>query len=348
MKVDDDDDDRSAYLHPRIPAIQVPCPCASLSARTASVLSTGGLSIVYLSWSIASWYSFRRVDELKSFVSRDGGGEFDELRQIATFALVSAWYFTTVAVVSSASFVVSSVWPHREVAKHLSRVVWLFGWVGTWVVGVVGVAAYLSRDAWLVAGCDRDGACERFRQKLQISIVVALVVTLALVFWFAVVLSAFVHTLHPDVFHLGEVDSELDEYDHACLLEDELIPSEHPLAASALRHVRAEREALYLARLEREQQEQQHVRRRKGYRQGREDSSSGLEEDASDLDEGGERGGGGRELLLSGKKGSSAELRRAVAGDGTTASDDSSVTSSSSFDARRERRSNVAGSTSRL
>lgn len=69
----------------------------------------------------------------------------------------------------------------------------------------------------------------------------ALFVSLALIFWFAIVFSAFVHTLHPHLFYHGDVDSELDEYDHACLLEEELRQSDHHLAGEALEWLQNER-----------------------------------------------------------------------------------------------------------
>lgn len=69
----------------------------------------------------------------------------------------------------------------------------------------------------------------------------ALFVSLALIFWFAIVFSAFVHTLHPHLFYHGDVDSDLDDYDHACILEEELRHSEHPLAGEALEWLQSER-----------------------------------------------------------------------------------------------------------
>ncbi|GAA5959119.1 hypothetical protein JCM3765_006347 [Sporobolomyces pararoseus] len=227
------------FLHPRIPALSVPCPCAS--PRLASILSTGGLSVIYLLWAIGLWYGYSAIEKLKAFVEVKSSA-FDELRQMAIYALMSAWYFSTMALISFASFI-TSIFPQPELAKHLSRTIWVFGWMATWFVGIYGMAAHLSLDAWTVAGCNRDEACEAFRQRLQTWLFVALFVSLALVFWFAIVFSAFVHTLHPDIFHTGDVDSELDEYDHACLLEEELRHSDHPLAGEALQFLKAQREA---------------------------------------------------------------------------------------------------------
>ncbi|GAA5895143.1 uncharacterized protein JCM6883_002333 [Sporobolomyces salmoneus] len=266
----------SSYLRPRIPAIQVPCPCSTLSARAASLVSTGGLVIVYLGWAVGLWYGYSAVDKLKAFVESSSSA-FVELRQMATFALFSAWYFSTCALLSFASFV-TSIFPQPELAKHLSRIIWLFGWIGTWFVGVYGLAAHLSQDTWLVAGCDRDDECELFRQRLQIWVMVSLFVTLALVFWFALVFSAFVHTLHPDIFHTGDVDSELDEYDHACLLEEELRNSDHPLAGEALEILRFQRESagLDLAR------GREGFRSRKGYQCDCFSEESGSKSDTDD------------------------------------------------------------------
>jgi hypothetical protein len=90
------------------------------------------------------------VDKLKAFV-KPSSFAFAELRQMATFALFSAWYFSTVALLSFASFV-TSIFPQPELAKHLSRTLWIFGWIATWFVGIYGMAAHLSGDSWLQAG----------------------------------------------------------------------------------------------------------------------------------------------------------------------------------------------------
>ncbi|GAA5847491.1 hypothetical protein JCM5353_008695 [Sporobolomyces roseus] len=231
-------DEDHSFLHPRIKAIEVPCPCSSVSPRVASILSTGGLTVIHLMWAIGVWKGYFEIDKLKAFV-RPSSTAFVELRNIATFSLIASWYFSTSAVLAFASFVIS-IFPHQEIAKQLSRSVWI-GWGLTWMIGIYGMAAHLSADAWVVAGCDRGEACEEFRRRLQIWLVIALFVSLALIFWFAIVFSAFVHTLHPHLFYHGDVDSELDEYDHACLLEEELRQSDHHLAGEALEWLQNER-----------------------------------------------------------------------------------------------------------
>lgn len=67
-------DEDHSFLHPRIKAIEVPCPCSTVSPRVASILSTGGLTVIYLMWAIGVWKgyfgeSFSEFTEL--FASRD-------------------------------------------------------------------------------------------------------------------------------------------------------------------------------------------------------------------------------------------------------------------------------------
>ncbi|GAA5924547.1 uncharacterized protein JCM15063_005672 [Sporobolomyces koalae] len=223
-----------SYLHPRIRAIEIPCPCPNLSPRFASLLATGGLTVIYLIWTGVMWTSYFALDKLKAFVN-PASVEFVEMKSMSTLAVLSAWFFSTLALLSFVAFV-TTIFPHQELAKHLSRFLWL-GWIATWTLGVYGLAAHLSADSWMQAGWQ---PCELYRQRLQISLFVSLFVTLALGFWFALVFSAFVHTLHPHIFYTGDVDSELDEYDHACLLEAELRNSDHPLAGEAAEWVQAE------------------------------------------------------------------------------------------------------------
>ncbi|GAA6008039.1 hypothetical protein JCM11491_006586 [Sporobolomyces phaffii] len=229
----------TSYLQPRIQAIEVPCPCSTIAPRTACLLGTAGLSVLYLLWAIGTWWAYFGVNNLKAFVEPSTSA-FAELRGMASFALFSAWYFSTTTLLASAAFV-ASVFPRAELAKHLSRSVWIFGWMATWFVGIYGMAAHLSADSWISAGCVRGDPCDLFRRWLQIWMLVALFITLALVFWFSLAFSSFVHTLHPHIFHTGDVDSELDEHDHAQLLEDELRRSDHPLAPHALEWLQAQK-----------------------------------------------------------------------------------------------------------
>jgi len=69
---------------------------------------------------------------------------------MATYSLIAAWYFSTSTLLAFGSFIVS-IFPRQEVAKHLSRSVWI-GWGVTWIIGIYGIAAHLSADAWVVAG----------------------------------------------------------------------------------------------------------------------------------------------------------------------------------------------------
>lgn len=51
-------DEDHTFLHPRIRAIEVPCPCSAVSPRVASILSTGGLTVIYLMWAIGVWKGY--------------------------------------------------------------------------------------------------------------------------------------------------------------------------------------------------------------------------------------------------------------------------------------------------
>ncbi|GAA5891765.1 hypothetical protein JCM5296_001855 [Sporobolomyces johnsonii] len=228
-------DPTATFLAPRLRALGLPCPCGGLSPRVASILATASLVVINSLWSIGTWWGYLELVRLKGFVS-SAATSFDELSSMATFVQFAAWYSCTSTLLCFVAFVFGGVFPNREVAKQCSRWIWV-GWGVTWCLGIFGVVAYVSDDAWLEAGCDQGQPCESYRKRLQVWLIVALFVTLALVFWLALVLSSFVHTLHPHLFYFGDDDSELDEYDRALLLEEELKQSYHPYAGEALAHM---------------------------------------------------------------------------------------------------------------
>ncbi|GAA5826348.1 hypothetical protein JCM11251_007264 [Rhodosporidiobolus azoricus] len=218
----------------RLRAIPTPCPsCIPFSPRVASIIATGLIMGIYLAWSIFLWSGYTQLNEVKELAS---GSALAELTLMSRFANFAGFFAATMATVSFGSLVVSC-FPQRDFAKWLSRTIWI-GWLVTWALGIFGTVVYVSSDAFLAAGCSKGDECWSFRQRLQIWLIVCLFLTLILVFWFGVILSAFVHTLHPHLFLSPDSDSE-DEYsdyeaEKEKQLAAELRASNHPYAADAL------------------------------------------------------------------------------------------------------------------
>ncbi|BGP37259.1 hypothetical protein JCM10449v2_001164 [Rhodotorula kratochvilovae] len=214
------------------------------------------MTACYLAWAIALWKGYFQLTAIKAASS---GTEYDQLVLMARYADFTAWYAVTETCLCLGAFAVSA-WPQAETAKWLSRLIW-FGWLVTWGLGIFGIVAYLSSDAFLAAGCERADECWAIRQRLQVGLTVAVFVTLAIVFYCSIILSSFVHTLHPHIFISPDSDSE-DEYSdvdehHAHELEEELLRSGHPYAGDALLALQQDRKALAA--------ERNPSRRRQGY-----------------------------------------------------------------------------------
>ncbi|GAA6038488.1 hypothetical protein JCM8097_004592 [Rhodosporidiobolus ruineniae] len=232
----------------RLRAISTPCPsCLPISPKAASIAGCLTLFLLYLAWSAALWVG---CSELNSMKALSTGTATSELVLMTRFPAIAALFASTMTVVSFGAFVTSVV-PQREFAKWFSRGIWI-GWLVNWSVGIFGVVVFLSSEAWIAAGCGQSEPCWPARQKIRIGISVALFLTLGLVFWLGVVLSAYVHTLHPHLFFPpdGLTDDEYsdDELHADAELEDELLRSDHPYAADALamrRRQRSEKLAPY-------------------------------------------------------------------------------------------------------
>ncbi|GAA5862574.1 hypothetical protein JCM8547_002111 [Rhodosporidiobolus lusitaniae] len=223
-----------ARLGPRIRAIATPCPsCIPVSPRIASIVSCGILTVIYLAWSILLWKGYFLASKAKTTATSTTLGELNLMSRYMAF---TAFFSCTMTLVALGAFIVGA-FPQRDFAKHFSRTLWV-GWLVTWTLGIFGIVTYLSTDAFLVAGCVKGNECWSFRQRLQIWIVIALFVTLILAFWFNVILSAFVHTLHPHIFLSPDSDSEDDysdyEAEREAAIDVELRDSEHPWATEAL------------------------------------------------------------------------------------------------------------------
>ncbi|GAA5973718.1 hypothetical protein JCM11641_005096 [Rhodosporidiobolus odoratus] len=221
----------------RMQAIETPCPrCIPLSAKGASMVATFLSSCIYLAWSIILWKGYFQLSELKGFSSGSATGE---LSMMARYSAFTAWFASTMTLVCFSSFV-ASVFPQKDFAKWLSRTIWV-GWLVSWALGIFGLVAYVSSDAFLAAGCKRGAECWTIRQQLQIWLIIGLFITLFFVFWFNVVLSAFVHTLHPHIFRSADSDTEDDYSDdeeaeaaREAAIDDELRRSRDPLAYDVL------------------------------------------------------------------------------------------------------------------
>ncbi|GAA6057712.1 hypothetical protein JCM3770_002657 [Rhodotorula araucariae] len=228
----------------RLRAIALPCPAGTpISPRVASLLACSVMTACYLAWSIALWGSYFQLSEIKA---ASGGTEYDQLVLMSRYAALTGWYAVTETCLCLGAVAVSA-WPQAEMAKWLSRLIW-FGWLVSWGLGIFGIVAYLSSDAFLAAGCERGEECWAIRQRLQVGLTAAVFVTLAIVFYCSIILSSFVHTLHPHIFMSPDSDSD-DEYSdveehRAQQLEMELMRSGHPYAGEAILGLREERRAL--------------------------------------------------------------------------------------------------------
>ncbi|GAA5928550.1 hypothetical protein JCM3775_004562 [Rhodotorula graminis] len=241
----------------RIRAVPLPCPSfVPVSTKVASVLACAAMTASYLAWAVALWRGYFELSEIKA---ASNGTEYDQLVVMARYSAFTAWYAVTAASLCLGALVVS-IWPQAETAKWLSRLIWMT-WLATWAFGIFGIVSFLSSDAFLAAGCERGDECWQIRQGLQVGLVIAVFATLAVVFYCAIILSSYVHTLHPHLFISPDSDSD-DEYSdveehRAQELEEELMRSGHPYAGDALKLLHHERKQLAA--------ERSMSRRRSGY-----------------------------------------------------------------------------------
>ncbi|GJN87915.1 hypothetical protein Rhopal_000870-T1 [Rhodotorula paludigena] len=191
------------------------------------------MAIVHLAWAVALFKGDFHTQDLKMSAK---GTERDELGLMARFLEFAAYYAVLETCLCVGAIGVC-VWPQRETAKWLSRLLWI-GWMCTWALGIFGIVAYISSDAFIRAGCETGEECWASRKRLRIWLMVGLAATLAINFYCSVILSAFVHTLHPHLFRSADSDTEDDFSDYEAelleTLEAELADSKHPLAAHAL------------------------------------------------------------------------------------------------------------------
>ncbi|KAL7336950.1 hypothetical protein BJY59DRAFT_705430 [Rhodotorula toruloides] len=167
---------------------------------------------------------------------------FDELSLMARYTSFSTYFTITLSLLTLGALVVS-IFPQAETAKWLSRMIWV-GWLATWGFGVFGICAYLSADSFVKAGCRMDQECWTYREKLRVRVILSVFATLAIVFYCSIILSSFVHVLHPHLFLGPDSDSEDDfsDPDEAAhlALEDELKRSGHFAARGALKDLKDE------------------------------------------------------------------------------------------------------------
>ncbi|GAA5906535.1 hypothetical protein JCM8208_000473 [Rhodotorula glutinis] len=241
----------------RIRAIPLPCPpFVTMSTKVASVLACAAMCASYVAWAVALWRGYVQLSEIKA---ASNGTEYDQLVLMARYSAFTTYFAATAASLCLGALVVS-IWPQAETAKWLSRMIWMT-WLATWAFGIFGIVSYLSSDAFLAAGCERGDECWAIRQGLQVGLVIAVFATLAIVFYCAIILSSYVHTLHPHLFISPDSDSDDDYSDveehRAQELEEELIRSGHPYAGDALKLLHHERKQLAA--------ERSMSRRRSGY-----------------------------------------------------------------------------------
>ncbi|GAA5979283.1 hypothetical protein JCM10908_002866 [Rhodotorula pacifica] len=220
----------------RLRALPSPCP-GCLSPRAASVIGCLIMTLLYAAWTTILYKAYTTAAHLRSSSSSTS---FDEVALSARFNICTSLFCATMTLLCGGAFVVSA-FPQQDVAKWLSRAIWI-GWLFTWGFAIFGLAAFISSDGF-VAGFCSSATCAPSRMRTATTFAVFL--TLALVFYLAVVLSAYVHTLHPHLFMSPDSDTE-DEYSDPDeglerKLEDHLVSvgepfMSHYLAAHAYHH----------------------------------------------------------------------------------------------------------------
>ncbi|GEM09177.1 hypothetical protein Rt10032_c07g3194 [Rhodotorula toruloides] len=231
---------RSPYHGRRIRGIELPCPsCIPLSTKAASVIACVVICVAYVVWSVVLWKGYSFIVDLKNMSSNTA---FDELSLMARYTSFSTYFTITLSLLCLGALVIS-IFPQPETAKWLSRMIWV-GWLATWGFGVFGICAYLSADSFVKAGCRMDQECWTYREKLRVGVILSVFATLAVVFYCSIILSSYVHTLHPHLFLSPDSDSEDDfsDPDEAAhlALEEELKRSGHFAARGALEDLKEE------------------------------------------------------------------------------------------------------------
>ncbi|GAA5878612.1 hypothetical protein JCM3774_004082 [Rhodotorula dairenensis] len=184
----------------------LPSPCPScLSPRTASAVGCLAMTLIYAAWTVILYQAWGTAAQVRS---SSASAAFDEVALSLRFTVCTSLFCATMTLLCLGAFGVS-FFPQRDAARWLSRAIWV-GWLCTWGFGVFGLTAFISSDNFVTSFCSA-ASCSISRQDLRSGTTCFVFLTLVLICYLGVVLTAYVHTLHPHIFLSPDSDSE-DEY----------------------------------------------------------------------------------------------------------------------------------------
>lgn len=163
------------------------------------------MTLVYTGWTMVLYNAYTTAASVRASTAP---AAFDELALSTRFNICTSLFCATMTLLCLGALA-TSAFPQQDAARWLSRAIWV-GWLCTWGFGVFGLTNFVASDVFLASFCTA-AACGTSPHTLRLTMVLVVLFTLALVFYLAVVLSAYVHTLHPHIFMSPDSDTE-DEY----------------------------------------------------------------------------------------------------------------------------------------
>ncbi|KAM0747901.1 hypothetical protein T439DRAFT_328565 [Meredithblackwellia eburnea MCA 4105] len=192
----------------RLRAIQLPCCFCRLQHRPAAILVSGFGSAAYAAWGVVLWMMGSALSKLSVSTSEE-----TTVQAMRSFVNFADFYAFTASAIYLAFFAIS-FFPNSDALKHLSRIIWV-GWCTSWLVGILGLVAFGTGDSFLMQDCTAgkwSGDCESWWNQMQVGLIVLVFTTLGFHFYSGIVLSSFVHTLHPHLFYQHSDDEEFNDY----------------------------------------------------------------------------------------------------------------------------------------
>lgn len=186
------------------------------------------MTLVYTGWTMVLYNAYTTAASVRASTAP---AAFDELALSTRFNICTSLFCATMTLLCLGALA-TSAFPQQDAARWLSRAIWV-GWLCTWGFGVFGLTNFVASDVFLASFCTA-AACGTSPHTLRLTMVLVVLFTLALVFYLAVVLSAYVHSesswtsqqadggtdgflirhtpaLHPHIFMSPDSDTE-DEY----------------------------------------------------------------------------------------------------------------------------------------
>lgn len=209
----------------RLRAIKLPC-CFALHPRLAAALCSAGGLIIYLLWTL----SLSRMNASLIALAQSTNSSVNQVIVEGMRAYTGFCLYFTLSLVGVYIIALASCWfPNRDALKHISRVIWV-AWCTVWLVGILGVVAFAMGDSGFAGDCVSSGGrrspavCAAWWQKVQIAIILAIIASLVYHFYSAVVISAYCHTLHPELFFQNTDDEEADLHYDSDESDDPAVP----------------------------------------------------------------------------------------------------------------------------